>query len=284
MEENIAFVSNASSKTRPYGHNKFQVQLQEANTKIEELQSIINEKTSELELFKDSMRTFHLQLQGKNIEISNLNNELNQHKTNLETITFDLNKLQLEKQNHENCSQEEQTTLHNENMELKSTLDNLHKTNHQNNDKYQDLKLKYQTTMDLLEKKNSDYNVLQDTHKHTLDELNLVRDINLTQEKEIDTLKKEIFQYHNELSILKTQLFEKDISLGELHKKLTLEQYRITDKMSKISNSSEPVSEDTELNLEINSVVNESEQANINTNLSRPIKVTTQRGVKISRR
>jgi chromosome segregation ATPase len=279
MEDSASFVANASSKPRSYGHNKFQIQLQEANSKIEELQSVIDEKTNELELFKNSMRTFHLQLQDKNIEISNLNNELNQYKTNLETITFDLNKLQFEKKSHENCTQEEQTKLYNENMELVSTINNLHKTNHQMNEKYQDLKVKYQTTLDLLEKKSTDYTSLEETYKNTLDELNLVRDINLTQEKEIDTLKQEIFQYHNELSILKTQLFEKDVSLGELHKKLCLERYRITGKLNELDNIQKEESENNATTIDESETIATEPILN-----SRPIKITTQRGVKISRR
>jgi len=283
MEDNTSFVSNASSKPRSYGHNKFQIQLQEANSKIDELQSIINDKSSELELFKNSMRTFHLQLQEKNIEISNLHNELNTYKTNIETITFDLNKLQLEKLNHENCSQEEQTELYNKNMELKSTIHNLNKNNNQITEKYQDLKVKYQTTLDLLEKKNTEYNLLQENHKHTLDELNLVKDINLTQQKEIDTLKQEIFQYHNELSILKTQLFEKDISLGELHKKLTLEKHRITGKRNEVEPTQE-FEESQESQESQNNNIIESEPTIVNTNSFKSIKASAQRGVKLSRR
>lgn len=287
MEDNTSFVSNASSKSRSYGHNKFQLQLQEANSKIEELQNIINDKTSELELFKNSMRTFHLQLQEKNIEISNLNNEVNMYKTNLETITYDLNKLQLDKLNHENCNQEEQTKLHNETMELKSTIDNLNRINSQNMEKYQDLKLKYQTTLNLLEKKNNEYNSLEDTNRNTINEFNLIKEIKLTQEKEIETLKQEIFQYHNELSVLKTQLFEKDISLGELHKKLTLEKHRITGKRNDLDSlqSIQESQESQELQeLSNDNTIIESDTVIVNSNLSRPVKVTTQRGVKISRR
>lgn len=287
MEDNTSFVSKASSKSRSYGHNKFQIQLQEANSKIEELQSIINDKTSELELFKNSMRTFHLQLQEKNIEISNLNNELNMYKTNLETVTYDLDKLQLDKTNHENCSQEEQIRLHNETMELKSTIDNLNRTNALNMEKYQDLKLKYQTTLDLLEKKNNEYNSLEDTNRNTVNELNLIKEINMTQEKEIETLKQEIYQYHNELSVLKTQLFEKDISLGELHKKLTLEKHRITGKRNEsdsIHESHETHESHEAQELPSDNTIIEPDTVIVNSNLSRPIKVTTQRGVKISRR
>lgn len=275
MEDNLSFVSNASNRPKTYGHNKYQIQLQEANSKIEELNKIIEEKNEELELFKNNLRSFHLQLQEKTATIEKLSEELNTSQTSLETVTFDFNKLKTEKENTDTSSAENQEKLYNENMELKSTIQGLHKTNNDTVDKYNDLKVKYQTTLDLLEKKGNEYITLEDTNRNLVNELNLKSELNTSQMQEIDTLKQEIIQTRNELSVLKTQLFEKDIALGELNKKLALEKYRIRGKVLDTP-IVEEIQEDT--------IEQEDSEPVILQQAVRPVKLTTQRGVKLSRR
>lgn len=287
-EENLSFVSNASNRPKSYGHNKYQLQLQEANDKIEQLNNIIKEKNDELELFKNNLRSFHMQLQDKNTTIDTLTNELNINKTSLETVTFDFNKLKLEKDNCDTSSAESHMKLYDENMELKSTIQSLHKTNNETVTKYNDLKVKYQTTLDLLEKKGSEYNSLEETNRNLSNELNLKSDLNMTQLSEIEILKEEVIQTRNELTLLKTQLYEKDIMIGELNKKMALEKYRIrgkithnhfmvnSDEQDQYTEQEQEQVQDQEQNEE--PIQQESLKA------SRTAKITTQRGVKLSRR
>lgn len=272
MEDSTSFVTNASSRSKSYGHNKFQVQLQEANSRIESLESVIKEKDSELDLFKNNMRTFHLQLQDKNMEISKLQEEVSKYKQSLETITFDLNKMTIDRTSDNTTLHDKCNSLHDENLHLSNTINQMHKTQNETVEKYNNLKTKYQTTFDLLEIKCQEFSSLSSVHEQTLNELNLLKELNLKQEKDIDTVKKELFQSNNETSVLKSQLFEKDISLGELHKKLALERYKIRGKIIE-----QPHSQDSQP-LQPTEETKDEETVH-----SRSIKVS-QRGVKLSKR
>jgi hypothetical protein len=275
-EDNSSFVSNASSRSKTFGHNKFQIQLQEANSNIESLEQIIKDKDGELELFKNNMRTFHLQLQEKNLEINQLKQDNKKYTGDIEILTFDLKKVSNDKDSDETTLKDKCSILHDENIHLLNTISQLHKTNNETVDKYNDLKLKYQTTLDLLEKKSQEFNLLTVKCDDTVNELNLLKELNLKQEKEIDTIKQELFQSKNETSILKTHLFEKDISLGELHKKLALEKYTIRGKI--IEQPLQP--EEVEIKEDTIELDTNEQDLQIN----RSVKVTQQRGVKLSRR
>jgi chromosome segregation ATPase len=279
MEDDTSFVSNASSRSKPFGHNKFQVQLLEANSKIESLEQLIKGKDSELELFKNNIRSFQLQFQEKNIEILQLKQNMNNYKNNLELVTFDLNKLNVDKTSDKTSLTNKCDNLHDENTHLLNTITQLHKTNNETLEKYNDLKLKYQTTLDLLEKKSNEYTTVTSDYTDSVNELNLLKELNLKQEKDIETIKQQLFQSKNETSVLKSQLFEKDISLGELHKKLALERYTIRGKIIE-----QPIYiQETEV--VVGEVLEEEpviEQDSVSAN--RQVKVTTQRGVKLSKR
>jgi chromosome segregation ATPase len=279
MEDNTSFVSNASSRSKPFGHNKFQVQLLEANSKIESLEQNIKDKDSELELFKNNIRSFQLQFQEKNIEVLQLKQNMNNYKNNLDLVTFDLNKLNVDKTFDETSLTNKCDTLHDNNTHLLNTINQLHKTNNETLGKYNDLKSKYQTTLDLLEKKSNTYTTVMSDYTDSVNELNLLKELNLKQEKDIETIKQQVFQSKNETSVLKSQLFEKDILLGELHKKLALERYTIRGKIIEqpiyIPETDHLLIEDTQEEpiIEQDSVI-----------ANRQVKVTTQRGVKLSKR
>ena len=275
MEDDTSFVSNASSRSKPFGHNKFQVQLLEANSKIESLEQIIKDKDSELELFKNNIRSFQVQFQDKNIEILQLKQDIEKYKNNLEIVTFDFNKLNVDKTSDETSLTNKCDNLHDENIHLLNTISQLHKTNNETLEKYNDLKSKYQTTIDLLEKKSNEYTGFISNYTDSVNELNLLKELNLKQEKDIETIKQQLFQSKNETSVLKSQLFEKDISLGELHKKLSLERYTIRGKIL------EPIYiPETEVvgDIQVEETIIEQDSVN------RQVKVTTQRGVKLSKR
>jgi hypothetical protein len=281
MEDETSFVLNASSRSKPLGHNKFQVQLLEANFKIESLEQIIKDKDSELELFKNNIRSFQLQFQDKDIEILQLKQDMENYKNNLDIVTFDLNKLNTDKTLDETSLINKYDNLYAENIQMFNTINQLNKTNNDTLEKYNDLKSKYQTTLELLEKKSNEYIIVISDYTDSVNQLNLLKELNLKQEKDIETIKQQLFQSKNETSVLKSQLFEKDISLGELHKKLTLEKYTIR---GKIIEQPIYISEIDPLLL---GVVEKEEETIIeqsSDSVNRQVKVTTQRGVKLSKR
>jgi chromosome segregation ATPase len=274
---NNSFISNASSRCKTFGHNKFQIQLQEANSNIESLQQIIKDKDNEVELFKNNIKSFQIQFQEKNIDALHLKQELENYKNNLEIVTFDLNKLNLDKNVDETSLTNKYNNLHDEKIHLLYTISQVYKTNNETIEKYNELKSKYQTTLDLLEKKSNEYSKITSDFTDSVNELNLFKELNLKQEKDIDIVKQELFQSKNETSVLKSQLFEKDILLGDLHKKLELGRYTIRGKIIE-----QPIYiPDTE-EIKETSVEPINEQDTVGGN--KQPKFTNQRGLKLSRR
>lgn len=298
-EDNIAFLSNASTKPKSYGHNKFQIQLQESNTKIESLENIIKDKDLELELFKNNMKTFHIQLQNKNLEINKLETDILTYKERINTLTLDLEKLSVDTKSNTYTLTEKHNTLCDENNNLLNTIEHLNKTQDESINKYNDIKSKYQITLDLLENKSQEIISLTTKYDNIYNELNLLKELNLKQEKDIDTIKQELFQTKNETSTLKTQLYEKDIYLGQLHKKLSLETYTIHGTKRNIDNNYNlnnndyaDTDTDTDVNAEANADNNDNNDGNNNVNADNVVKLdivksgisTSKRGIKINRR
>jgi chromosome segregation ATPase len=277
--EDSSFLSNISNRPKSYGNNKFQIQIQEANSKIDKLNNNISDKENELDLFKKNMTSFHIQLQEKNSENVVLCQDLEKYKSKLEKLENEFQKFKLDKEQDDLSHNNEYLCICEENMNLKTTIDNLHSSQDTLNEKYNTLKTKYQTTFDLLEKKNTEYNLLQETNYKLNNELNLLKDLNLTQENEINILKQKLIQSEQDTTLLKSQIFQKDVSIGELHKKLSLEKYRIRGKITEHQEQIDTVKENTENTLEHNETTEVVTQS-----IPRPTKLTTQRGVKLSRR
>lgn len=272
METDNSFILNASGHSKSFGHNKFQIQLQDSNCKIELLEQTIKDKDNELELFKNNIQTFQIQFQKQNIEILQLNKDIQDSNNHLETTTLDLHKLNMSKSLNDTSMENKCNGLHDENFQLLNSINQVHKTKNEIVDKYNDLKSKYQTTFDLLEKKSIELNGVLDNYKTSINELNLLKELNLKQRKNIETVKQEICQVHYETSFLKSQLSEKNILLGELNRKLSLEEYtvgKILEPPIYIQDNQELL--DNELKQEV-------------TNTSRQVKITNQRGVKLSKR
>lgn len=284
-EEHIDFVQNASSKSRNIGHNKFQLQLQEANSQIESLNTTISGQSAELDLFKNNMKTLQLQLQSKTSDIAVLNGQLSDLTNRFNRVNTEF---QMYKQNSQEFTYEidndkvklmcENTTFRENITSLQSSLDNT-------NIKYEELKNKYQLTLTLLDSKTNSYKDLMTEHDNIINELNLYKELNQKQQNTIDLLKNELEASNNETSILRTRIFEKDAYLGELNKKFALQQNSLRGRKinANVASTEEEVIEEV-----IEETLEEETNDNIDLNVvnitSRPIKVTGQRELKMSRR
>lgn len=236
--EDIDFVQTASAKSKSIGHNKFQVQLQEANVTIENLQSILDEKNSELELFKNNMREFQSQIQTKNTDISILNNQLSD-------LTNRFNKLNTEFETYKHNSQQFTSDIDNDNLQITDLNKSLHeKVLSLNSEldntslKYEELKNKYQLTLILLDKKTNECKDTYLSYENVNNELNLYKELNTKQQTTIDMLTNELQAAQNESAVLRTRIFEKDAYLGELNKKIALQQQSLRGKKSNTSDES----------------------------------------------
>lgn len=273
----IHFAQTASMKQKVYGHNKFQLQIQEANSTIERLNTDINEKNAEMNLFKNNIQQLNLQLQQKNIEIHLLNEKLQGTNDKYDMLYDDFNTFKQSRNDSDNIMEIEYANIINEKIILQDTVSQLTSSSHDLTSKYGDLKQKYQTTLDLMEQKDSTHKALLDIHESTTDELNLTKEINTRQISELDTLKQELQASRTENNSLKTKLSEKDACLKDLHKKFELEQQFFKNKKLNIQNDIQEVSVDN-----ITPISDESID-NLTNNINRPIKVS-HRGAKLSKR
>lgn len=287
-EEHIDFVQNASSKSRNIGHNKFQLQLQEANSTIVSLNEKISEQNAELELFKNNMKTLQIQLQGKTTDIAILNGQL-------ADLTNRFNKVNTEfemyKQNSQDFTYEidnDKSKLLFENAELSANMESLKTTLENTNVKYEELKNKYQLTLTLLDSKTNAYKDLSTNYDNTVNEMNLYKELNQKQLSSIDLLKEELEACRNENSILRTRIFEKDAYLGELNKKYALQQQSLRGKKntSVFKNTEEEVLDEIieEHSTQEEEQINDNIDLNVVNITSRPVKVAGQRQLKVSRR
>jgi chromosome segregation ATPase len=269
--DNVDFVKNASVKSKQIGHNKFQLQLIEANGTIDDLNVKLEEKNKELELFKNNLRAFHLQIQEKNTEIAQLKEKLNSTSNLLDVVTTQMNTISISSDQDQTKHQEDYLLLLSERNTLQNNILQLNKNNSESMDKYNELKVKYQTTLELLENKSKDITDLNTLQYNTLNELNLYKDLNSKKQSEIDTVKQELYSLNNENSVLKTRIFD----LEDYSKDLTRQYSDYISSKKQIKSNKEPVNE----------TVNETGNENVNENVNPSASVrVTRRGMKISRR
>jgi chromosome segregation ATPase len=284
--EDIDFVQVASSKSKNIGHNKFQAQLQEANEQIDNLQSIIDEKNAELELFKNNMREFQLQMQKKNIDIAMLHGQVSDLTNRFSKLNIEFESYKQDSNQVTQDTDNDKLQLINLNKGLNEQVTSLTTDLENTSSKYEELKNKYQLTLTLLDSKTNEYKAVSLDYDNVTNELNLYKELNSKQLSTIDMLKEELQASQNESSILRTRIFEKDTYLGELNKKYTLQQQTLKGKRVVIEDKEQDESssventQNTEAPQEVNNILVPENIINIT---SRPIKVT-DRKLKVSRR
>jgi len=262
------FVSNASMKPKNIGHNKFQIKILEANSQIEELSKNLEHKNNEIEQLKSIIDTSRLHLNEKESIIQILTNKLDMTSSELNNLTDDLHNFKLDTHDNINTYECDKNQLINEIDALKLNISDLHATNDELMLKYQNLKKQYQITLDLLENKVQHNNELIHNIYNLTNELNIYKDNCSKQLSDITSLKQELLEIYDINTALKLQISEKDDYVGQLHKKLACQKIKV-------------INIDTETDKSISSDTNDTIDT---TQISRQIKVSSNRGIKISKR
>lgn len=284
------FASNASMKSKTIGHNKYQIKILEANSQIEELTKNLQDKNTEVEQLRCNINTSIMNLNEKDTIIQILSNKLDMTSTDLNNLMDDLHTFKLDAHNNINSYEYNNNILINERDTLKSTINNLQSTNDELTLKYQDIKKKYQITLDLLEIKVQNNNELSDKIYNLTNELNIYKDNCSKQLSDITSLKQELLDLYDTNTALKSHVTQKDDYIGQLHKKLTCQKIKLvkTDNQSNgESNEEREEKSNEEGNREnnregITENIDNNQTDVLNTN--RQIKVSSNRGIKISKR
>jgi chromosome segregation ATPase len=271
------FVSNASMKPKNIGHNKFQIKIVEANSQIEELSKNLEDKNNEIEQLKSIIDTSRLHLNEKESIIQILTNKLDMTSSELNNLTDDLHNFKLDTHDNINTYECDKNQLINEIDALKLNVSELNATNEELSLKYQDLKKKYQITLDLLETKAQHNDDLTNNIYNLTNELNIYKDNCSKQLSDITSLKQELLEIYDINTTLKFQISEKDDYLGQLHKKLACQKIKVINIDTETDNTSTSISSDTKYIYDTNDTID-------TTQISRQIKVSSNRGIKISKR
>lgn len=210
------FIENFITKEKVFSHNKYQLQIKDLELNIQRIQQELLSKNDEIDLFKNNLTS----LQLKNQELNNLNLQLSNNYENHDIKLSEINDLnQILVENNFNSSSNINTTieqLSNENNTFLITISQLQSDTNILSQKYDDLKQKYQSTLNIVEDKISYINLLNISNKNINNKINLYEELILTKDKEIDILKKSVLKTDNDNSELKTIIFEKDSHLRQL--------------------------------------------------------------------
>lgn len=214
-------IKNAT--TSIYGHNKYQLEILELKQKIEDMNSIIKIKDDELILFKNNMMDFQLELQNKNQTISEISDKLNNTIDNLNNTKTQLRDSISDSSDNIIIHDNQILLLTTENKELHKNIINANITNNDLLLKYNDLKLTYQNTLNILEKKTCEKTDIDSLYLNILQELNLYKELNLTLQENINIIKIELVNSTNNINHLQSLIYEKDMYLKDLNKKYAYE-------------------------------------------------------------
>lgn len=219
MSENDNTENNTNKKI--IGHNRYQLEIQDLKTQIELLNNSCKIKDEELALFKDNLTSMQIDLQNKKSDIDKSvienNNLLNENQLLDKKITNILNMNRFLIKNLE----KEKDTLLQEKSEYLKHLQDITKTKNTLQFKYDDLKVKYQQTSQLLEVKTNDYIQLQDNHTKLIKESNLLKELNNIHQNEINNVKNELCKSKDNNSILKRTILDKDNYITEMTRNIT---------------------------------------------------------------
>lgn len=207
------FVEQANSKEKMFGHNKFQIEIQEykekiilleqeLSTKKESFEKENKEKTDQLEKYNNLQKTFEQVKQTYENRISNLSTQYENLKKQLQQKVEeneDLNK-------RYKLEYPKVTDLYTDIDVLKNDLHEISVNRDSLNEKLLSLTEMYDVQNKKLESKNDEY-------EQAVNELNLQKSICQSLEKEIDILKGENINYKNKVEDLSVLLDEKEEEL-----------------------------------------------------------------------
>lgn len=241
-------------------NNKYQLQIIDLNININELTLKLNSITEENNLFKNNI----IVLQSQNLTKDNLINNLLSEQAILHSDNFDVNiKIKEKESSSQIFYHQVVKTIENLivlNNSLQDKIDLYIEKNKQQSIKYNQIKTKYQNTLCKLEENNIEYNNIIDKNKTNIDELNLYKELNLSNVNDNNTLRVKISNHIDEITNLNNRIFDKDNYLKSMHKKYINEK---------------PIN-NTLINNELIDTIIEPIKLNI------PIKMSFKRGIKMS--
>ena len=221
LDDSISFIRKESIKPKVIGHNKFQIQLKELNTKLKttqqdfDISQQLNKNLQDEILFLKKQQNLHQDIH------STLHNDfisVNKEFDNLKQKYIDLDKsTKITIADFDNVNKK----FFIENLELTNTISQISLEKDSINSKYNEIKIQYKTLLSNFNIKSNENTNLTNLLNETSTMCSLYKDTNLKLQTDLDSINLEInkIQNHNYTiqSQLQSQLQLKDNIIGILH-------------------------------------------------------------------
>lgn len=209
-----------SESTSTYGHNKYQIIIEDLNNTIHNLQKDIDDKSKEIDIFKENFISLQHSLKDSNDKITSLTTQLNNKNDEHNAL--------IKKNNQDNLTN--LTKIHEINKKYQDTLNTLNQIQSENNtlsnnnnvsiEKYNDLKHKYKDLLDNFESNNSQLQNLKNDYDNIKREYNLSLELNNNLSNEINFLKIELSSFESSKTSLQQLIYQKDDELRDLYTRI----------------------------------------------------------------
>lgn len=219
---NSVFVNgmNQKAETRRLVQNRYQHQINELNTKIEELNSQLYVKECENKLFKENINTTQIQLQEKSAMIVDLNEQLRVIKEEKTKIDEEWREKYVKLRGELEDMHIKHSELINEHDAVINSNSNNVEVNTSLQSRYDELVKKYDEMMNHFNTKTSERDNLTIQLGKLSQELNLKNDNITSLELNLNLIKQEMETVMNNNIILVKEITEKDTYLKDIASEL----------------------------------------------------------------
>lgn len=210
------FLNNVNNTPKSFGHNKFQLEISQLNTKIDELEAISSQKDVKIKLFNQTLSNLGEQLRSKDSQISQLTNRLSLiENDNTSEITKLHNivehKVCCEKETNDKleCLSRDLITCNDTITLLKTQIQNMTNLLSEKSTEIDNLKTKLTTNSSLvtsLSDENEQLKSVLTTKSNIADnsgnEINGLKEHVLFYKSKVDELQSQLLQTKNEIELL----------------------------------------------------------------------------------
>jgi hypothetical protein len=212
------FLEHVNSVNKTYGHNKFQLQIEELNNQITSIKLLNEEKELHNSQLKKSIASLQTEIESKNIKIVELEE---QYKTQRRLSEESDKTLIVEEQLKQIVSlQNEKHELCNKLREKDVTINDITSTLSSTNVKLSKLEGSLETMTSKFDEKVKDSAILQSTIDSLKNEINMKNNLIGSLNKELESLKTELSNIKFDMNVQETNLKTMSQQLEETENKL----------------------------------------------------------------
>ena len=245
----IDFLLKVNSKGKKFEQNKYQLIIDDLHIDINDFKNEIENKNQEIELYKNNITSMQIELQKTMTDTCQLEKLHDQNICNHKVYIESSDIILLNNNKTIKKMEEEILELSLSNNKLSNLLETLSKDYTTSQKELGTISHQLKNTLFLLDSKLSMLDCINDKCKDAYQENSMFKEYNLKLENELSFIKIETNRYKNENSILRTNIFDKDIIIKKVNDQINIKNNHIND-MKKVNK------------VDINNQSNQSNQSN----------------------